>query len=85
MNEQNIKEQPEIGALWEKPAFNNLRFFGRLDVEEMKRLIKNAETQNLDKINIIGYRNSDGETSKPNYILLESKFNKSKRETQEQE
>jgi uncharacterized protein (DUF736 family) len=76
MNENsNIKAQPEVGALWEKDN-NNLRFFGRLDVEEVSKLVDKARKNNSDKINIIGYVVNKGEGSKaPDFRLVESKFN----------
>lgn len=80
MNEKkvndNIKAQPEVGALWEKEEFKTIRFFGRLDVEQVEELIKKAKKNGNSKINIIAYKiRKDDDSRVPDYRIVESKFN----------
>lgn len=72
----NVRAQTEVGAFWEKDQYANLRFFGRMDVEQLEILIKKAKKNKSSKINLVGYkcRKTDGKNG-PDYILVESKFN----------
>lgn len=76
----NIRTQPEVGALWKKDEFENLKFFCRVDVEQIESLIKKAKKNGSEKINLVGYkcRKSDGKNG-PDYILVESRFNDEKK------
>lgn len=79
---ENIRTQPEVGALWKKDQFDNLKFFCRIDVEEMEGLIKKAKHNNSEKINLVGYtckKSYDGGKNGPDFILVESKFNNDKK------
>lgn len=75
----NIKHQNEVGALWEKEGNKNIRFFGRLDVEEVEKLVVKAKKNKSAKINIIGYVVHKRENKNaPSFCLVESKFNDEK-------
>lgn len=79
---ENIRTQPEVGALWKKDQFDNLKFFCRIDVKEMELLIKKAKRNSSEKINLVGYtckKSNESGKNGPDFILVESKFNNDKK------